>query len=170
MRKTGWLTIMILFVPLLNCSSVSVNTDFDQSANFDNLQTYEWMATSEEKKKGRIKDKRTLKLIRSAIDKQLNLKGYQKGNENPDFFVASRASIVGKASASNAPRRGPNRGLYRLEEGSLIIDILNPGTGKAIWWGSGKIIVGAKDDPETGARQIDELVQSILKEFPPKGK
>ena len=176
---TLWLLIMLLFPPLLSCSSVSVSSDFEQSANFSHLQTYAWMTASEEKDAGRMTDTITMSRIQTAIDRQLDLKGYQKVTESPDFLVAYHASIDEKTYYHSVPRYGGGVGFgtvgmgyqdvyqTQYEEGTLIVDIINPGTRNLLWRGLAKGIVDPHEDPATKTKQINEAVQKILKQFPP---
>ena len=161
-----WLGFLLLSTHLLSCSSVSVRTDFDKSANFSALQSYTWTTSPQKNDKNAIEDQQILSQINKAIDRQLNLQGYQLTQENPDFWLASKASVITR-SYSSQRSYGRSRPL-RLLEGNLIIQIFNPDTRKLIWLGDGKITMGKDDDAEADAKHLQEIVQKILERFPPK--
>ena len=161
------------------CTTISVSSDYDQSANFHDLKTYAWMTASEEPKNTRVKNSLVMSRIQDAVDRQLDQKGYQKTPENPDFFVAYHASVDEKTQIHSTPYYGGGVGAYRFgpvynnvyqtryEEGTLIIDILNPGTKSLLWRGMAKGSVNTQDNPETKTKRINDAVQKILERFPP---
>ena len=171
MRMTSCLLIVLTCSPLLSCSSVPVHTDYDRTANFDKLQTYSWSPPSAEQEDRRShKDPQVLSRIQAAIDRQLDRQGYQRVKENPDFLVTFHASTKERATRAR-PSRGHDRReqrLNRYEEGSLIVEILNPGTGNLMWQGVGTKVVDWQDDEETKTKAVNEAVQKILERFPPQ--
>jgi hypothetical protein len=56
---------------------------------------------------------------------------------------------------------------FQYEEGSLILDFVDPQTKQLIWRGSAKAEVDDVKTPEKREALIDEAVQKILKNFPP---
>lgn len=57
--------------------------------------------------------------------------------------------------------------IYEYEEGSLILDFVDPKTKNLIWRGSGKAQVDSAMTPESRDKLINEAVAKILKNFPP---
>ena len=166
---------MVLTISLpLSCSGTAVNSDFDQSAKFDRLQTYSWMAVSEESGDPRVNNTLLKSRIQTAIAKQLDLKGYQKVSEGPDFLVAYRASVQEKSYYRPGSFYGRGPGYHRasdlessFEEGTLIIDIVHSDSQKLIWQGTAKKVVDWQADPETKTRRINDAVEKIFEQFPP---
>ena len=179
MRTDVRITIWLLLPFLLSCSSVSVSSDYDQATKFDKLQTYAWMTGSEEKPGGRPTNTIAMARFHTAIERELDKKGYRKTTERPDFLVAYHTSIDEKTLVHSVPNYGPGPGFYhagvgyqdvyqtQYEEGTLIIDIVDPRTKNLLWRGIAKAAVDSLDDPEKKTQQTNEAVQKILEKFPP---
>ena len=128
---------------------------------FPEYRTYRW-ATDQQKKTGDVRiDNSILNArIRKAVDSQLASQGYEKVDSEPaDFLVAYHASVT-----------------YRLEltwyigdydEGTLILDILDPQTKHLKWRGTAKTAVMFSATPERRERKINQAVRRILERFPP---
>ena len=166
---TLWVLIFLACFSLLSCASVSVDTNFDQSANFHSFHTYDWMLPTQQDNKNRNVDAQAIAQIKSAIDRQLELKGYQRVNENPDFLLASHTSFVDRVFTLQPYSSGSVSRPSRYKEGTVVIEIFDPETSKRIWWGKARLVAGTEDDLETKTKQANEVVQKLLKEFPPKG-
>jgi len=174
MRKTLKLLIVLTIPLLLSCSGVEVGSDFDKSAKFDKLQTYAWMPVSEENGDPRLKNTLLMSRIQTAIAKQLDLKGYKKVSESPDFLVAYHASVQEKTYYRPGAFYGRGPGFHRgedlegsFEEGTLIVDIVDSETQNLIWQGTAKKVVDWQADPETKTKRINDAVQKIFENFPP---
>ena len=146
-----------------------MHTDFDQSANFNNLKTYAWTNRSAGKGNRIVKNKEVLSRIQSAIDRELELKGYQKVSKKADFLVAQKVSekLVFYASHGQTARRYGDRTSDGMRQGSLTVDILDPSTGNRIWQGLAKVVVDLKDDAETKEMRVNKTVKKLLQDFPP---
>ena len=174
------LPALLSFMVMASCATVSVSSDYDQSARFNNLKTYAWMTAKEKPKNTRATNSLVMSRIHDAVDYQLDSKGYQKAPSNPDFFVAYHASVDEKTQIHSIPYYGGGVGVYgfgavhtnvyqtRYEEGTLIIDILNSEGKKLIWRGIAKGTVDRQDNPEKKTKRINEAVKKILDRFPPQ--
>ena len=174
------LAVLLSFMGMASCATVSVSSDYDQSARFENLKTYAWMTVNEEPETTRVNNTLVMSRIHDAIDHQLNRKGYQHIPQNPDFFVAYHASVDEKTQIHSIPYYGGGVGVYgfgavhtnvyqtRYEEGTLIVDILNSEGKKLIWRGIAKGTVDRQGDPDTKTKRINEAVKKVLDRFPPQ--
>ncbi len=181
MRLTYGVLLVVLFGGLLGCSSISVSSDYDQSAKFDNLRMYDWIPESEEKRGDpHMESSLVRSRIQKAVADELARKGYQKVTGTPDFYVTYHATVQEKLEVQSVPaggygrRRGGWGGTYtdvrQYEEGTLIIDVIDPEAKQLIWRGTGKGAVEWEDSPEKKTARINAAVQKILEQFPPKGK
>lgn len=191
-NKKGYL--VALFSLLLSaCSTVKVSTDYDQSADFAALKSFNWLPESAKIENesaylnNRIMDVRLTK----AIDKQLVAQGFEFST-SPDFYVNYNITSEKKTNIrtyDNYSGYGPSWGwgvgyghrgmslsahtetrIDEYQQGSLIVDVIDPESLELIWRG-----IGSKRLPEsTDAAEMDELVaevvKSILVKFPPKAK
>lgn len=187
MNRTSFLCLIAAGF-LSGCSSVSVNRDFDSTFDFSQLKTYAWQhemqpETGVPKIDNDLNDKR----IRTAVEQDLALKGFQKVDQAAaDFKVAyfmdfqqridgSGSSVsfgMGTGSAGRAGGVGWSSGgtISDYEEAQLMIDILNPENEEMIWRGRGRRRASSSSSPEKITATVNDAVTRILKKFPPKQK
>jgi hypothetical protein len=189
-NKKGYLVALLSLV-LSACSTVKVSTDYDQSADFTALKGFNWLPESVKVEKenaylnNRIMDVR----ITKAIDKQLVAQDFSFSTA-PDFYVNYSITSEKKTNIrtyDNYSGYGPSWGwgvgyghrgmslsahtetrIDEYQQGSLVIDVIDPTSLELIWRG-----IGSKRLPEsTDAAEMDKLVadvvKSILSKFPPK--
>jgi hypothetical protein len=63
--------------------------------------------------------------------------------------------------------RGGGVSTIHYQEGTLILDFVDPKTDNLIWRGVGKKVVSETTTPEKSDREINDAVEKILKKFPP---
>jgi hypothetical protein len=90
MRALFLSSVCAVIVLLSACSSVDISSDYDSSANFDKLKTYQWHAPNEYNRASKnylnndILDQR----IRENVNRELQAKGFQlKESGDVDFYV-----------------------------------------------------------------------------------
>ena len=177
---------LLLFIVLAGCSTMQVYSDYDPSASFAGLKTYDWVkATKKVTGDPRLDNPVLDKRIRALIQAQLATQGYtQTSGGMPDFLVGYHVALEKKLAVSTMNdyygyRAGwgwsygagtgvvtPQSYTYEYEQGSLIIDVVNPKTHDLMWRGSAQAEVNRKQ--ESG--QLNDAVTRILERFPPKPK
>ena len=178
-RQSTALSLVIL--ALAGCARVSVTTDYDRSANFSGLRTYTWrpgkqQGTGDPRIDSTLLDAR----MRAAVDRVLAAKGYQKAapEATPDFLVGYHAVVRQKTSIQTintwygyrvGARGGwPETYTHDYDEGTLLIDIIDPKTNQLLWRGTGTAVVDPTASPEKRERRINDAVDQILAKFPPQ--
>lgn len=168
------------------CSQVSVQTDFDPSADFKALKTYAWY-DAEQPQSGdpRVDNPILDQRVRTTVETVLTEKGYQKVDAAPDFFLVYHAAVskeIGVATSSTpaypagyygwyytAPPMWVDQSYsYTYNQGTLILDVVDAKNEKLIWRGSAQANV---DDPNTQQQRknlMNEAVRGMLANFPPK--
>ncbi|QFI39105.1 DUF4136 domain-containing protein [Moritella marina ATCC 15381] len=192
MNKKGYL-VALFSLALTACSSVSVSTDYDQEADFSRLNGFNWLPESAvvEKESAYLNNRIMDERITKAIDKQLVAQGFNFAS-TADFYINYSITAEKKTDIrtyDNYSGYGPSWGwgvgyghrgmslsahtetrIDEYQQGSLIIDVIDPKSLELIWRG-----IGSKRLPEsTDAAEMDKLVadvvKSILVKFPPKVK
>ena len=169
---------LILF--LAGCSDLSISTDYDTAADFSGLRTYSWYPEEDSPapEKSEISPLINAR-IRAALEAGLEAKGYsQVVNGAPDFLVAYRAAVGRRIETrSTAVPVGYGWGttvvsgteLYTYDEGTLLVDIVDPKTKMLLWRGTARKAV----DGDASAKDRDEIVRNavekLLERFPPGG-
>jgi len=169
--------IVCLMALTISCSPIySVKYDYDTKTDFASLKTYDWLPIPAKKDIDRLNVER----IKNAVDAQIAAKGFRKTPDNPDFLIAShvgkkekvRIEDWGYGYGPHGRYRGGYGGprgvdVYKFEEGSLILDFVEPKSKKLIWRGSAKAQINTDKTPEKREKLIAEAVQKILEKFPP---
>jgi hypothetical protein len=166
---------------LAACSSVTVSTDYDPGADFAGLKTWAWLP----RKAGATGDPRldsTLvhERIRHAVETQLAARGYEKAAvARADFLVAYHTAVERKMDVDTIYRGyGYGRGawawgaghetmVYEYDQGTLLLDVLDPKAHRLLWRGSASAVVSEHSTPEKRTKLVNEAVSRLLDRFPP---
>lgn len=176
--------VLCVIVLLSACSDVKVSQDYEQGYNFAGLKTFAWKPEGEHGyglEDNVFVDKR----IRTAIETQLKAKGYELlDSMNPDFFVSYDVTVqqkvtssgttgsisLGRSSYGRYGSVGMSTGsqVRAYDEGTLLIDFIQPVEDKLIWRGISTQSVDKHSDPDKSTVIINETVEKMLQQFPPK--
>jgi len=179
MRAT---VVLLVALALAGCARVTVTTDHDPSANFGALHTYAWrpgpqQGVGDPRFDSTLIDKR----VRAAVDRVLASKGYRSAapGTTADFLVGYHAVVRQKTSVQTINRwygyrvgggwyGGPQTYAHDYDEGTLLIDVIDPATMQLLWRGSGTGVVDPQASPEKREQRINDAVDQILAGFPPR--
>ena len=153
---------------LTGCNAISVNYDYDPEADFTKLNTYSWLAVSQELQINEL----IIKRVKNAVNRQLHNKGFKILQDKPDFLIAMRIGKESKREVvdwgySSRNWHGSRVDVYEYEEGTLILDFVDAGRNELIWQGSARAVVEPDITPQKRDKRINEAVAKILKNFPP---
>ena len=177
--------LVFIMASVIGCSQIRVNTDYDPTVAFSDLNTYKWIPDLQKNLpvENSILDSR----IRFAVDNQLAAKGYKKvSTETANFRVAyylttqERHTVTtsyydyGYASGRHWRRGGMYGGSVRAEthvdtyeEGTLILDFVDPVTKKLIWRGTAQAEIDRYASAQAKQERLNEAVGLMLEQFPP---
>jgi hypothetical protein len=183
--------VIVSSLAIAGCSTMEVSYDYDPKAKFSGLNTYDWL-DEPQKPTGdpRIDDNTILKSrVQTAVDTALAARGFRKVSSDPDFLVAYHVSLDRQQSVQTlnsyygySPGWGygygasyrpgywagaPETYVYEYEEGTLILDVVDPKSKELMWRGSAQDEVNFKSTPEKAQAQINEAVNGMLEHFPP---
>lgn len=113
--------------------------------------------------------------LRERIAKAFLDRGYSLDEEHADFGVAFYATSREKLDVTTwdygypfYPRWGrygpPAQTITQYTEGSVIIDVVRPGTGELLWRGVGKAEL--VDGPDKNLEQLARTAEAIVGKFP----
>src|SRR5437867_7654972 len=155
----------ILAMLVCGCSTMVVNSYSSGTADFSKLKTYAWMlgpqGTGAAPWLGQNPD--LDRVVHEIIDEALAKRGYVKSTTgNPDFLVSYHATLNKKVSVETLDQASGYKSSYLLErggsrlapmedresigreyvdtfdEGTLIIDLVDPKSNQLIWRGTAK--------------------------------
>lgn len=174
---------------VLDAADVKVKTEYDRSADFTAVRSYAWLPTPPYRTHvapeadDRFLAQDTLDApIHAAIDRALAAKGLAPATSGaPDCFLVYyaafgmdiNASVMGENYAYitgwGSPLLGatPTTSLRVIEQGTLVLDMLNRDKKVAIWRGTATGAVDRDRTDEQRRRVLDEAAQKMFKNFPP---
>ncbi len=175
----------IILILLLNIATVGyaaqfdVVSDYDTAANFDSLNSYDWMPATG----NAAGDELLVKRIRNTMDVQLQAKGKKIESENPDFLIGMELS--GKTISGGSVGVGMSIGIpvgragrisigggkskpREKKEGTLVLDFVDAKTKSLVWRATVTEAVNPSASAEEKQKMIDEVIAAMLVNFPPK--
>jgi hypothetical protein len=170
-KKTIGLLVLVA-AAFVGCSTITTTVDYDKSEDFSKYRTYGWMGT------GNLRNDLVEKRIVAAVDQQLAAKGLTK-SDNPDVLVAVHGRL-GKETQITAYNTGWGYGYRRggmgvttatakeIPVGTLIVDLVDGKDKDLVWRGTASSTIEASDSPDAREKKIQEAVQKILENYPPK--
>lgn len=189
MKPMQKLFLMALGLSLAGCMTISTSTDYDPSANFSGLKTYDWAGPQPITGNPRLDSDILHARIRTAVERELAAKGFEKAAGGaPDFKVAYHVGLEEKLDVTSFTYYdygypsyyrggfgfGPSAAwpqtethVYQYEEGTLLLDVVNPETKELMWRGTAKAEVDPGQSPEKKEARINKAVQKLLAQFPP---
>lgn len=153
--------------------SLKIYSDFDHNISIKKYKTFGW--TDHEKleiKNNPLYNMQTENVIRREVALQLNKKGYQFSESQPDLrmhyhIVLEGWSITPDPFGYEYDSYWLNREihLYEYREGTLIVDLADPKTDFLIWRGW---VVNFKNQrrPAQIEKQIKKAIPKIFDAFP----
>ncbi|WP_252179381.1 DUF4136 domain-containing protein [Endozoicomonas sp. 4G] len=190
MYKLKLSLVVIIAVVMVGCSSQKLNWDYNNSPaatqSMKDWKTYAWLNKPGEnnKVKGYQINGLTDMRIRTAINSDLQTRGYREVSkeDHPDFLVNYLTTTRTRRELNQmTTSMGYGWGFWGMgattetqvrdyEEGSLIIDFVNPENHQLQWRGrsTSRVVQGAT--PEKRSEKINTAVKAILNGFPPGHK
>jgi hypothetical protein len=166
------LIIVVAFVASACGGMISLRTDYDTTTNFSKYHT---IAVKPGNSSGNpVMDQRVL----TDVTEALQAKGYRIVPEDQaDAIAVVNAATREKHRYEVFYDGWPDWGWrfgwgapvveeYDFTVGTLVVDIFDAGTKRAIWHGSATDIVTG--DPEHDAKRIQQAITKLLQRFPPR--
>jgi hypothetical protein len=167
------LAALALAAVLLASCGVPVAVERDPNARHAAWKTWSWLPRPPVAR-GDVAYATVDERVRTAFDREMKLRGFRRvERERPDFLVTYYAAVDrpieakaleyaaggpwGAKSAANA------QGLY--VQGMLVVDVLDPRSGKLVWRGAGKRVFDPEQTPAERSERIDAAVASVVGEL-----
>ena len=177
----------------LACASVHVSTDYDEGYDFARLSTFAWIdpPLREQARADQAPDAdpfthNTLldKRVRDEVEAWLTAHGYRAAREGESADFLLRYDLVSRDVTRDSPvfvsggfgnygygwGSGVGYGYSHstdYQEGTLILDVIDPATQRIAWRGSG---TSDARDPHMKPERLHKSVTAILERFPPRPK
>lgn len=177
---------------LTSCSTLSVNYDFNEQVDFNSYKTYDWLPLPDSARDNELNRQRFV----NAVNNNLSGKGFALDAARADFKIAShfgksREIQVTDWGYSYAPvtyyrgrgylhpaaptyatgmsvSHSPRVSVYEYEKGTLILDFIDTESNTLIWRATAKAVINPSSSPQEQTERINNAVEEILENFPPK--
>jgi hypothetical protein len=182
MKRIHALNYLIVAIIAWSCESqLKVSTDYDRAADFTKYKTFGFYnSESLSKNVSQLNHDRIINAIKNEMIKR----GLQESASAPDLMVNTTAILQDRQSVASTNYYaygsvyrpytwGPgvsytNYDVRHYKDGSLIIDVVDAGTQKLVWQGTGnKEIDSPSKNPDV---DIPKAIASIMADFPPGSK
>lgn len=173
MKQLSLFFILLYLGFIVGCSAVyDISYDYDRSANFTVLKTYNWLPVPENASMTELDIIR----IKKAVNAELEAQDLRLTSHSPDFlidaYIVTKDKVIARSwGYGNYPYliyRGYGEGyFYQYEEGMFILDFVNPKSKNLIWRGAAKSDLDYAVTPEKRDKLINEAIHKILQNFPP---
>jgi len=181
MRKSTTLKALATAVALIvGCSPIYTSHDYDPDANFASYTSFSWMENQDVEKANQAKagpfanDR-----IHKNIDKELSGKGLARQDDGGDLLViyylngkqvteVMRTSYGGADMWASARVGGGDAVVTEVNEGMIIIDLLDAKSKTLVWRGTGENAMKADASTEEIYNQLDKVIKKVMGEYPPK--
>ena len=155
---------VLLLVLVMSCSTIitEVDYDYDRTADFASLKTYDWLPGQTTTPEYAL----ALKRFQNEVDAQLQAKGYKKTSDDPDFHVGIQGSSQTKYSQFQS-RHAYYSEPFTYQEGTITLDIFDGKTGNAIYHAQAVGEGDGTDTPEEREKTAQRAVSKMLANSPP---
>ena len=151
------------------CSSLRVNHDWDQQADFTKFQAYKVLPTQS------AADPLVERRIQDAVRVHLNERGFTENDVSPDFLIAIHGDVKDRVDVQTYNYGYPYAGypywhggrdvsVTQYQEGTLVIDFVDAEKNELAWRGWGTKVI---DNSTREAHVLQGIVDKILAQFPP---
>ena len=172
----AWLTVLVGLT--VGCSSMKVNHDYDQQADFSSYKTFSWFDSDTN-----VRDTSPLAHQRfiDAVEGQLRTKGFQRVDSNPDVVMTYNAEESQEMSLDTTYMGGGwgyGPGMYggmgmggsttttvrKYNVGTIVLDMWDAKEKHLVW--RGIVSDTVSDNPQKNASKIATAAQKLFENYP----
>jgi uncharacterized protein YxeA len=156
------------------CSTLKVSTDYDETFDFTKQKSF---VVKHENKAG--EDTLSNDRIIDSLEADLKAKGYKKVSlEEADLIFVFHVNVEKKSDIqTDYQMMGYGRyryggamvsttSTYNYEEGTLVIDALNPKNEKIVWRSTGVAELKEQKTPQKRKEYINTIITKMMSSFP----
>jgi hypothetical protein len=161
-------------------SSITVDSKADPGADFSRYKSYSWTEMKE------VRSEAVKNRIISAVDAQLQRKGFVRKDDGADLKVAVHPSLSREYPTHSYDSAwdygwgtwsppfgdiGTGSGLGEaIPIGTVMVDLVDASTKRLVWRGAARSPLDSEASAEQKQELVDEAMEKLFKKFPPKKK
>jgi hypothetical protein len=166
------LAALALGVTLSACATMQVSSFVERGTDVTKYRTYSWAPPKVQATGDPRLDNNEFfaNRIQTAVDQQMNGRGFEKASATPDLVVHYYASVAQEINLNGADQpytTCESCEPYVYDAGTIVVDLVDARTNHLVWrgWAEGSID-GAIDNQTALERQIDDAVARIIARLP----
>ena len=173
-----------LIIPLQSCTSITVQSDYDESVDFSQYKTFGWSAHTESEKKPRRHQKKGAvdsrykalmdKRLKTDVEEVLMNRGFSKTSpEQADLLLSFQFGLKQTTERIGFRSGGRGRGgggisrsmKIPVTEDNIVLEMIDRETNQLVWrgWAEGEL-----EDISKESKILTDSVQKFLADFPPQ--
>lgn len=160
-----------VFLPLLlataACKSTStdIHASYDHQADFAKLHSYAFVSVPASTQT-KVADTSLIELIAA----QLENSGLKATDQAPDVLVAVHRSMSGRLNTNGWGYEFKEGRMehYELQEGTLVIDLVDARTKESVWRGTAEGVFRADMTQAEKRKFATDVLQQMFKDYPPR--
>jgi hypothetical protein len=177
--------VVLISLLLWSCAGNKASVDYDTTVDFNTYKTYAWSDKADEAtNKSKAESPLVHKRVRESIEENLQAKGLQSVDAaQADLLVTYHLSVAVTGHTSSSVSFGVGSfgshssvglsvgvpvGGRTIEEGTLVIDMIDAKKNSIVWQGAASRQLSRSPTPEKTKAAVDEVVNDILASYPPK--
>ncbi len=168
---------LLTFAVLSGCASINTGADYPAGMRMEQYRTFAWgggdplPAGDPRLDNNPFFDAR----VRAAVELELAAKGLRLVPASPDLLVHYHASVrqrvdvirADEARGYSSQGLGSSEKIVEFDEGTLIVDVLEPKSKLVVWRGWSQTDVGGLlNDPRAMEKRINASVKLMMQRFP----
>jgi hypothetical protein len=173
-------TTCLLLISLIACTPAKPVLDYSDIYNFSAVRTYAMASRDDMQDNEALISDMMRNRIELAIESQMDAKGFKSvTRDKADVHVAYYVITQERQQVTQvdrpvyrcrycAPAWASDVQVRQYTEGTLIIDVIDGKTRKAVWRGSTAGRINPKADMDDRKEQINKAVAFLLDSFPPR--
>ena len=185
MKPSAYPVLIIVVIAVAGCASVKVSQDYYPGTDWSPYTTWQWRHPVQPLSGDiRIDNPLLDKRIRRAVETHLDNRNYNRVERQPSVYLTYYLSIERRIRSDTTYSSygvggyyypwygdwGTETRIYEYDLNSLIIDIHVSETDELLWRGTGEYRLRTYKSPDEAAEATQDVVDSILGQFPPIGK
>ena len=172
-------SIVITLFVFIPAGAQDIRLDYAAPVDFKSFKTYTWKRAAD----CRYPDDVTDDILRQAVDRQMNARGYQRAeSDDVDLYLVYHLAVLDDAEWGSFNTSGQWYGggvnsvavftggttntTTFIKVGWLILDLFDVKGQKQVWQVSAKKTLGDGNDPKRMQRNAEKAMAKIFDQFP----
>lgn len=173
MRLLGSFTVAAIgALTLTACATTNISSFVERGVDVRQYRTYAWgQADAQSTGDPRLDNNRFFQeRIQSAVEKQLEARGFEKTEGSPELLIHYHASVEQQVNPDGVDQpytTCEDCEPYVYDAGTIVVDLVDARTRRLVWrgWAEGSID-GVVDNQAWMEKRIDEAVIRIMERLP----